>query len=957
MWPWIACAATRKTKNCCDSNKQSQLTLQLNLSPHSSIDTMEDPIAEKPTAPTCSSTNEVSKEVPLSTPTKTILKSGDHESSSIAKVTLPPKVITVDTSKGESEEKLTYAEAEGRTPKHANKAHSLEERTEPEGSEDYNSHESYYPPKSFGGGPTGAFQPHSRPSNHHAHSPRSRRYYSHYGPPPPYPPYDRGYPPYGRMYPPHQYAGGYESSWGPPPGPPPPGYHGRPPAYHGMPPAQYTHHPQSRGAAPTAGDGNFSRAVSSSFDRSVKSKNSDDKAAPPIDHPEQDVAPEYEQHPPPGDGGSVSDEGSWRQLNQIQSVDEDEMRKRIEKKTQSTTEKEKSTTSKPPHSTGSSLTNSPTEGLEKLEKKSTSLSTPTLPPPPKLTSSLDSLASVSSAQQPLKTPGDDTFMSPGDHSLDLMKCPSGTSALLLPSTAHGGPTVSSSIQGSNTAPSGTKRNHSKASESEGEKKGDDDDRQTKRSRTESVEAPPDDGAYTEAKAAADTSKESFYDKPLSYSYSLESLGGGPKDFPPLARPQSSASSTGTPMQIGSTVDRNNAPSRPSVTQLPSWELQVQDSFGGHSAGGGPLATSFSFTHDYHAPEHPSPGAPPPPPPPSTRYVDRSMESRNQSFEGGASYHGGNFGRADTMSFESRQGISDPRSGYVGPYVHHAPSWGSAGSFPAPSGYHGHPPPHHYRMMPPMMMRSFSHDSEHHRGPHFQPPSEFQAPPSNINRGRPRKETHLMATPFEQSKSGVFGWTKEEDMRLTEIMKKYKNPRDWEPIAKELNRDRSPKECHERWIRYLKPGVRKGQWTDQEDAIVMEAVTSSKEQPFTRWSDLAQRLPGRVGKQIRDRWVNHLNPNINHLPFSKEDDLLLWEGHQKVGKRWVEIATKFFKGSRSENHIKNRWYSASFKKFIANEFGPNAYHSKGGKATPQKNSKKKSTKRADDEDEPTFSVEA
>lgn len=215
----------------------------------------------------------------------------------------------------------------------------------------------------------------------------------------------------------------------------------------------------------------------------------------------------------------------------------------------------------------------------------------------------------------------------------------------------------------------------------------------------------------------------------------------------------------------------------------------------------------------------------------------------------------------------------------------------------------------------------------------------------------------MATPFEQSKSGVFGWTKEEDMRLTEIMKKYKNPRDWEPIAKELNRDRSPKECHERWIRYLKPGVRKGQWTDQEDAIVMEAVTSSKEQPFTRWSDLAQRLPGRVGKQIRDRWVNHLNPNINHLPFSKEDDLLLWEGHQKVGKRWVEIATKFFKGSRSENHIKNRWYSASFKKFIANEFGPNAYHSKGGKATPQKNSKKKSTKRADDEDEPTFSVEA
>lgn len=139
---------------------------------------------------------------------------------------------------------------------------------------------------------------------------------------------------------------------------------------------------------------------------------------------------------------------------------------------------------------------------------------------------------------------------------------------------------------------------------------------------------------------------------------------------------------------------------------------------------------------------------------------------------------------------------------------------------------------------------------------------------------------------------------------------------------------------------MKPGVRKGQWTDHEDAIVMEVVSSSKEQPFTRWSDLAQRLPGRVGKQIRDRWVNHLNPAINHLPFSREDDLLLWDGHKKLGKRWVEIATKYFNSTRSENHIKNRWYSASFKKFITNEFGADAYsgtNKSGKKYSPEKKS--------------------
>lgn len=130
-------------------------------------------------------------------------------------------------------------------------------------------------------------------------------------------------------------------------------------------------------------------------------------------------------------------------------------------------------------------------------------------------------------------------------------------------------------------------------------------------------------------------------------------------------------------------------------------------------------------------------------------------------------------------------------------------------------------------------------------------------------------------------------------------------------------------------------MRKGQWQDHEDTIVIEAVSTCKEQPFTRWSDLAQKLPGRVGKQIRDRWVNHLNPNINHMPFTKEDDNKLWEGHKQLGNRWVEISTKFFNSSRPENHIKNRWYSASFKKFVSTEFGPNAYvpcDKKSGKKT-------------------------
>jgi len=45
---------------------------------------------------------------------------------------------------------------------------------------------------------------------------------------------------------------------------------------------------------------------------------------------------------------------------------------------------------------------------------------------------------------------------------------------------------------------------------------------------------------------------------------------------------------------------------------------------------------------------------------------------------------------------------------------------------------------------------------------------------------------------DQSKAagGGFSWSKDDDIRLTEIMKKYKNPRDWEPIAKEHGRGKT-----------------------------------------------------------------------------------------------------------------------------------------------------------------------
>ena len=151
---------------------------------------------------------------------------------------------------------------------------------------------------------------------------------------------------------------------------------------------------------------------------------------------------------------------------------------------------------------------------------------------------------------------------------------------------------------------------------------------------------------------------------------------------------------------------------------------------------------------------------------------------------------------------------------------------------------------------------------------------------------------------------VVTWSKEEDDILLELAEKY-SYRNWKAISENLE-GRTPIQCSARYKR-IRPGLTKGAWTVEEDKNVFDLIKKFGK----NWSLLAKYMPSRSGKQIRDRFLNTLDPNINKDKFTPDEDKKLIQLYTKYGTSWSKLSN-YFPG-RTGDMIKNRFYSCLRKK--------------------------------------------
>uniref|UniRef100_A0A1J3IG46 Transcription repressor MYB6 n=1 Tax=Noccaea caerulescens TaxID=107243 RepID=A0A1J3IG46_NOCCA len=109
---------------------------------------------------------------------------------------------------------------------------------------------------------------------------------------------------------------------------------------------------------------------------------------------------------------------------------------------------------------------------------------------------------------------------------------------------------------------------------------------------------------------------------------------------------------------------------------------------------------------------------------------------------------------------------------------------------------------------------------------------------------------------EKAHTNKGAWTKEEDQRLIDYIRSH-GEGCWRSLPKSAGLLRCGKSCRLRWINYLRPDLKRGNFSDEEDEIIIKLHSLLG----NKWSLIAGRLPGRTDNEIKNYWNTHIKRTL------------------------------------------------------------------------------------------------
>ncbi|RLN18848.1 myb-related protein Myb4-like [Panicum miliaceum] len=122
------------------------------------------------------------------------------------------------------------------------------------------------------------------------------------------------------------------------------------------------------------------------------------------------------------------------------------------------------------------------------------------------------------------------------------------------------------------------------------------------------------------------------------------------------------------------------------------------------------------------------------------------------------------------------------------------------------------------------------------------------------------------------------WSPEEDQRLVAYIRQHGHP-NWRALPRQAGLLRCGKSCRLRWINYLRPDIKRGNFSADEEALIVRL----HRELGNRWSAIAAQLPGRTDNEIKNVWHTHIKKRLEDDDADGDTSAAGWPKKQKARK--------------------------------------------------------------------------